>query len=177
SGQPQARTPYSALGTTFTTRDAPPLAPAAVAADVGSTAAARAERIMSTLDSAPARPLSQITMSLDTGSGTSDRVQVAMRGSSLNATIDAADPRAAHAMSARADELVRALNHDGIEVDSLRVRAATNAASTVVQSTPNSAGTSTNSRFERGAAWDQSRQRSQDDRRQQQREQRGGRNR
>lgn len=173
--QQSARTPYSALGTTFTTRDTSALAPAPVAADVGSTAAARAEHILATLDSAPARPMSQITMSVDAGNGTSDRIQVAMRGTNVNATIDAADPRAAHAMSERADELVRALSHDGVEVDSLRVRAASTAAQTVVQAPQNGSGTSMHSRFERGAAWEQSRQRSQDERRQQQRQARGGR--
>ncbi len=178
SGQPQARTPYSALGTTIAARGSTTFTPAATGSDVGSTAAARAEKILAALDSAPARPVTQITMAVDTGSGASDRVQVAMRGSAVNTTIDAADPRAAQAMSTRADELVRALNRDGIEVDSLRVRAASTGASTVVQAGQNGSGPSMNSRFERGSAWDQSRQRSQDGRRQhnrEQREQRGGR--
>ena len=55
-----------------------------------STAAERAAKLIAAFEDAPARPLSQITMSVDAGNGTTDRVQLAMRGSSLNATIDAA---------------------------------------------------------------------------------------
>jgi hypothetical protein len=141
--------------------------------------------MMSAIDNAPARHLSQITMSVDAGNGATDRVQVSMRGSSLSSTIDASDPKAAQAMSARSEELVRALNRDGIEVDSLRVRAAserpanTVTTATAAQTANNSPDAQSQSRFNRGDAWQQ--RQDQQDRRdaieqqqRQQRQQRGG---
>lgn len=150
-----------------------------VATQMTSTASQRAERIMAAQD-APARPLSQIVMSVDAGNGTADRIQVALRGSTVSATIDAADHRAADAMRMHSDDLVRSLTKDGVDVDSVRVRSAsttTNAAPvTTVDSSQKSSDSSNNSRFSREAQWDQQRgqQRSNNERRQQQREQRGG---
>jgi D-alanyl-D-alanine dipeptidase len=149
----------------------------AIATDAGTSAAARAAHVIATMEDAPAKPLSQIVMSVDAGNGTTDRIQLAMRGSSLSATIDAADPRAAHAMSARSNELVRALTRDGVDVESLQVRAAASVlAPSAADSSQRSSDSSSGSRFERGAQWEQqqNRQRSDDERRQQQREQRGG---
>src|SRR5689334_1767681 len=127
-------------------------------------------------------------MSVDAGNGTTDRVQVAMHGSSLSSTIDAGDTKAAQAMSAHSDELVRALNRDGIEVESLRVRAAAErpaavAATTNAQTANTSADAHSHSRFDRGDAWQQQqdqqdrqdrRQAQQERREQRQRQQRGG---
>ncbi|MGH7620057.1 MAG: hypothetical protein ACREPM_22815 [Gemmatimonadaceae bacterium] len=145
------------------------------------TPAERAAKLIAAFEDAPPRPLSQITMSVDAGNGTADRVQLALRGQSLNATIDTADARAAQTMTSRSDELVRALSRDGIELEALRVRAGggntvTAQAAVSPQTSPD---TNTNSRFARENAWQhqqegQPRQRSQDDRRQQQRDQRGG---
>jgi uncharacterized protein YcbK (DUF882 family) len=150
-----------------------------VSTEMTSTASQRAERIMAAQD-APARPLSQIVMSVDNGNGTSDRIQVALRGSTVNATIDAADHHAANVLRAHSDELVRSLTKDGVDVESVRVRntATTTAAAqvTTVDSSQKSSDTSSNSRFNRGAQWDQQRsqQRSNGERRQQQRDQRRG---
>jgi len=150
-----------------------------IATQMTSTASQRAERIMAALD-APARPLSQIVMSVDAGNGTTDRIQVALRGSTLSATIDAADHRTADAMRARSDDLVRSLTRDGVEVDSVRVRsaAATTSAApvTTIDSSQKSSESSNHSRFNREAEWDQQRsqQRSNNERRQHQRDQRGG---
>ncbi|MEO6877230.1 MAG: hypothetical protein ABI205_02035, partial [Gemmatimonadaceae bacterium] len=166
---------YGSMGSTFTLRNLD--ATAAPAPVMGSTAAERTERIMAATDNAPARPLSQITMNVDAGNGATDRIQVGLRGNSLSTTIDVSDARAAQTMSARSDELVRALNRDGMEVESMRVRAAasTNAA-VAAQPTPDSSSASNNSRFDRGNLWQQQerqqeRQQAQSDRRQQ-REQR-----
>jgi len=152
-----------------------------VATEMTSTASQHVERIMAAQD-APARPLSQIVMSVDNGNGTTDTIQVAMRGSTVSATIDAADHDAANALRAHSDELVRSLTRDGVDVDSVRVRTtattATTAASvtTTVDSSRKSSDASNNSRFNREAQWDQQRshQRSNNERRHQQREQRGG---
>jgi hypothetical protein len=149
-----------------------------VSTEMTSTASQRAERIMAAQD-APARPLSQIVMSVDAGNGAADRIQVALRGSTVSATIDVADHHTANAMRAHSDDLVRSLTRDGVDVDSLRVRttAATTAAPvTTVDSSQKSSDSSSNSRFNRDAQWDQQRnqQRSNSERRNQQRDQRGG---
>jgi len=149
-----------------------------VSSEMTSNAPQRAERIMAAQD-APARPLSQIVMSVDNGNGTSDRIHVALRGSNVSATIDAADHHAANALRAHSDELVRSLTRDGVEVESVHVRSAatTSAANQVatVDSSQKSQDSSNNSRFNRDAQWDQQRsqQRSNNERRQHQRNQRG----
>ncbi|MEP6493416.1 MAG: M15 family metallopeptidase [bacterium] len=178
---------YGALDAAMAMRDssAPaPLALHAVTGGAGSAAAERAARMIAAMEDAPARPLSQITMSVDAGNGATDRIQVGLRGSALNATIDAGDTRGAHAMSTRTDELVRALTRDGVEVESLRVRATANTAAPLATPTSRGSadsqpGSQNGSRFERDNLWQQQakqqdKQRSQDDRRQQQRDQRGG---
>jgi len=152
---------------------------AEVATQMTSTASQRAERIMAAQD-APARPLSQIVMSVDAGNGTTDRIQVALRGSTVSATIDAADHRAAEAMRVHSDDLVRSLTKDGVDVETVRVRSSapttSTAPATTVDSSQKSSDSSNNSRFSREAQWDQQRsqQRSNNERRQHQRDQRGG---
>jgi hypothetical protein len=142
------------------------------------TSVHRAAQIIAAREDAPARPLSQIVMAVDAGNGTTDRIQLDLRGTSLNAQIDAGDPRAAHAMSAHKSELVHALTRDGVEVESVEVRTATTVAAATVaaESAQRSSDSSSNSRFERGAQWQQqqNRQRSENERRQQQRDERGG---
>jgi hypothetical protein len=148
-----------------------------MATDLGSTATQRAAHVLAAREDAPARPLSQIVMNVDAGNGTTDRIQVDLRGSSLSATIDAADLHAAHAMSARSSELVRALTRDGLDVESFQVRAAASLTGpSAADASQRPSDSSSNSRFERGAQWQeqQHRQRSEDERRQQQRDERGG---
>ena len=169
---------YSVLAAAVAMRDAPSFAPTSIvgASETILSGAERAAQIIAAYQDAPARPLSQITMSVDAGNGITDKVQIALRGSSLNAAIDTGDMRGAEAMRARADELVRALTRDGIEVEALRVRAAAGAAISVPTSQQSS--DANQSKFERNQQWQQQheRQRSHDDnRRQQQRDQRGGR--
>ena len=141
------------------------------------TSAERAAKLIAAFEDAPARPLSQITMSVDAGNGTTDRVQLAMRGSSLNATIDAADPRAAQTMTARSDELVRALSrgrHRARVVARPRGRRNRDDAGGRVATELAELEHELALRARERLAAQQDRQRSQDDRRQQQRDQRGG---
>lgn len=172
---------YGALAAAVAMRDMPaPHAASAIAGGAHVNGAERAAQIIAAYQDAPARPLSQITMNVDAGNGVTDRVQIAMRGASLNAAIEAGDTRGAQVMSQRVDELTKALTRDGIEVESLRVRGVASATTaTAVAGSPqsqNSSDASTHSRFERNNPWQQQeRQRSQDDRRQQQRNSRGGR--
>jgi uncharacterized protein YcbK (DUF882 family) len=192
SSQSDQRSGYSALSAAVAMRNdsASQFSAAAVAATTGSTAAERTEKILAAMDSAPVRPLSQITMAVDAGNGTTDRIHLAMRGSSLNTTIDTADVRVAQAITTHSDDLVRSLNKDGIQLDSLRVRGGVETTNAVAATTAGQASQSANdasshSRFDRSDAWgqrqdqqdQQDRQRSQQDRgssRQQQRRQRGG---
>jgi hypothetical protein len=180
---------YSAMNASFASREqsstshtaVQPAAPAA-----GAEAVARAERIMSAMDNAPARSLSQITMSVDGGNGTTDRIHLAMRGSALDTTIDTGDARLSQVLNARSDELSRALAKDGIELSEFRVRTAADSttvtAAAAAQHSHASADASTHSRYDRGDAWQQQRdrqdqqerQRSQQERGRQQRGQRGG---
>ena len=189
--QSDSRSGYGALGAAVAMRsEASAQFPTeALTAATGSTAAERTEKILAAMDSAPVRPLSQITMAVDGGNGTTDRIHLAMRGSSLNTTMDVSDARLAQALTTHGDDLVRSLNKDGIQLDSLRVRAATEtttgvAATTAGQASQQSNDASSHSRFDRGDAWGQQqdqqdrqeRQRSQQDRgygRQQQRRGRG----
>ncbi len=153
----------------------------AVGLTTGSTAAERTEKILAALDSTPVRPLSQITMAVDAGNGTTDRIQLSMRGSSLNTTIDTSDARLAQVMTSQTDDLSRALNKDGITLDSLRVRAtgtgveATSgvAAATAGQASQSSNDASSHSRFDRSDAWGQ--QQDQQDKQDRQQSQSGGR--
>jgi preprotein translocase subunit SecD len=153
----------------------------AVGLTTGSTAAERTEKILTALDNAPVRPLSQITMAVDAGNGTTDRVQLSMRGASLNTTIDTSDPGLAQLMTSHTDDLSRALNKDGITLDSLRVRAtgtgveATSgvAAATAGQASQSSNDASSHSRFDRSDAWGQ--QQDQQEKQERQQSQSGGR--
>jgi uncharacterized protein YcbK (DUF882 family) len=151
---------YNEAGVTFGIRmpsHAPDFATTAVSA-TPSDAVARAERVMSAMDSAPARPLSHITMNVDAGNGTTDRVHVALRGSSLTTNIDTTDGRAAQLMNARADELSKALGKEGIELSEFRARVSNDnavAATTGSQSSQGSGDASSHSRFDRGNAWQQ----------------------
>jgi hypothetical protein len=143
----------------------------------GTSAAQRAADIVAAREDAPARPLSQIVMAVDAGNGTTDRIQLDLRGSSLNAAIDVGDQRAAHTMSTHKPELIRALTRDGLEVESLEIRGtAATAAPVAAESAHRSSDSSSNSRSDRGAQWQQQhhRQRSEHERRQQQRDERGG---
>ena len=169
---------YGALAAAVALRDAPTASPAsAIMGTTVMTGAERAAQIIAAYQDAPARPLSQITMAVDAGNGITDRVQIAMRGSSLDAAIDAGDARGAEAMRSRADELVRSLTRDGIDVEALRVRAAASQTTVAAAPTQTSSESANHSRFDRQQQWQQhDRQRSQDDRREQQRQQRGGKN-
>jgi D-alanyl-D-alanine dipeptidase len=195
--QVDPRDGYAAFNSAAVSRDAASsFSTTAAPAAAGTDAAARAEKIMNALDSAPARSLSQITLSVDDTNGQTDRVQVSLRGASLTAQVDTADNRAAQLMSARSDELARALSRDGIELQELRIRTAqtgTVTSASTAQQSGAGADAQTQSRFDRGETWQQQRdqqqqqqqdrqdrqdrQRSQQDRssgRHQQRQRRGG---
>ena len=140
-----------------------------VAGAAGSDAVARTEKLMSLMDATPARQLSSLTMSLDNGTGSADRIHLTMRGSSLDTTIATSDSRVAQLLNAKSEELSKALSKDGIELRELRVRAATDTntvtAAATSQQSQSSGDASNQSRFDRGQAWQ--RQQDQQDRQEQ----------
>lgn len=170
---------YEALAQGMATRDhsSHHFALQSAASVGGSDAAARAEQLMSLMDATPARQLSSLTMSLDNANGTSDKIQLSMRGSSLDTTIATADNRVAQLLNAKSEELSKALSKDGIELRELRVRAATETttvtAAATSQHSQSSGDASNQSRFDRGQAWQ--RQQDQQDQYERQRQQQRGR--
>lgn len=149
-----------------------------VVAAAGSDAVARAEQLMSVMDATPARQLSTLTMSLDNPNGTTDNIHLSMRGSSLDTTIATSDNRVAQMLNAKSDELSKALSKDGIELRELRVRTATDTntvtAAATSQQSQSSGDASSQSRFDRGQAWQrQQDQQDQYDRQRSQQQQRG----
>ena len=177
---------YGAFGQSVSMREhSSSFALPSVAAATGSDAAARAEKLMSVMDATPARQLSSLTMSLDNGNGSADKIHLTMRGASLDTTIATSDNRVAQLLNAKSDELSKALSKDGIELRELRVRAATDTntvtAAAASQHSQGSGDANNQSRFDRGQAWQRQqdrqeqydRQRSQQQRGRQQRQGRG----
>ena len=92
--------------------------------------AGRVEHIDVLHDQAAAQPVSSMVLNVDDGNGGTDRIRVDVRGASVASTIDVRDQRAATEMSARTDELARALESHGLESDAVRVRTVTQSANT-----------------------------------------------
>jgi uncharacterized protein YcbK (DUF882 family) len=172
----ESRSGYEAVGVSFASRNPATAATTPITAPAaGTESMARAERVMAIQDSAPARSLSQITMQVDAGNGATDRVHVSMRGASLSTTIDTADARAAQVMSTKTDELARALNKQGVELESVRVRTTETASAVTGAAASRSADANADayrqSRFDRGDAWQQQQNQHERNRSQQQRNQ------
>jgi hypothetical protein len=86
--------------------------------------AGRLDRVQALQDLKSAHPLSQVTLRVDAGDGTEARINVGLRGNTVGATIDMADPLAAASMRAHVAELRQALERQGLDTSSLLVRAA-----------------------------------------------------
>ena len=102
-------------------------APTRAAAVTGSNAAdsiARMDRIDMLRDGSAARPLSQLTLSLDNATGGTDRIRVGLRGSQVDAVLELSDSAMHDRVTSRLGELQGALEQRGLETDSLRVRRA-----------------------------------------------------
>src|SRR5690606_27314888 len=103
--------------------DAGAAAPAEQPVPAGLEAVARVSNVLEVTGAAAARPRSHVLLDVQDAAGNPTRIRVDLRGSTLAATIDAADPAAAEQMGARLGELHRALERHGIENTQLRVRA------------------------------------------------------
>lgn len=86
--------------------------------------AGRLERVQALQDAASAQPLSQVTLRVEGEDGSTARINVGLRGNTVGATIDAADPLAAASMRAHVAELRQALERQGLEPSTLLVRTA-----------------------------------------------------
>jgi hypothetical protein len=86
--------------------------------------AGRLDRVQALQDLKSAHPLSQVMLRVDAGDGTEAKINVGLRGNTVGATIDMADPMAAASMRAHVAELRQALERQGLDTSSLLVRAA-----------------------------------------------------
>lgn len=133
----------------------------------------RVSDMLDARDASPAARLAQITLAVDGDAGSTQEVQLSLRGRALSASIEAADSTGVHRMTSSAPELARALARDGIDLQQLHVRAAAPAA---VLAADTSRGSNNDSRGgDRSARQPFQQDGGQGQRRQSQREQRGGR--
>ncbi|HEY5086529.1 MAG TPA: hypothetical protein VII66_04135, partial [Gemmatimonadaceae bacterium] len=87
----------------------------------GSDAADKVGRLLDARDSAPAQPMSQMTMNIDNVSGSSDKITVQLRGGVVDTAISLGDPNRADRMSLRVGELQHALEQHGLDATSISV--------------------------------------------------------
>lgn len=95
-----------------------------VAAPAGVDAASRVAEVVEARDAGPARPLARMTLRVENAEGGEDRIRVDLRGSTVDAAIDTGTAATAERLNARLGELQQALERQGLEAESLRVRAA-----------------------------------------------------
>lgn len=95
---------------------------APVAGSSAADALARVDQIDRLRDGSAARPLSQLTLSLDNAEGGTDRIRVGLRGSQVGAVLELSDQALRDQVSSRLGELQGALEQRGLETESLQVR-------------------------------------------------------
>lgn len=88
-------------------------------------AAERIARALRLQDSQADLPMSSVTLRLDHPEGGEDRIRVDLRGASVGARLDIADPVAAEQVRLHANELRQALESRGLDGDAIAVRAMT----------------------------------------------------
>jgi len=133
----------------------------------------RVSDMLEAKDASPAARLAQITLAVDGDSGSTQEVQLSLRGRALSASIEAADSTGVHRMTSNAPELARALARDGIDLQQLHVRAAAPAA--VLAADPSRNANNNSRGGDRSARQPYQQDGGQGQRRNSQREQRGGR--
>jgi hypothetical protein len=92
-----------------------------------SDASERIARLLKVQDAAADRPLTQLLLRVDAPDGTQDRIRVDMRGTTVGATFDVGNERAADQLKTHVGELQHALARQGLEAESLSVRTVTRA--------------------------------------------------
>ena len=97
--------------------------PAGGAAPVqGNDIASRVARLMALQDASAEAPTTGMTLLLDGENGAEARIRLGVRGTSVGATIDVADPAEALRLGNRIGELRRALERHGLEPATVAVR-------------------------------------------------------
>lgn len=96
---------------------------APVTGGIAADQASRVAHIDALHEQAAAQPMSSMVLTVDNGSGGTDRIRVDVRGNSVQSTIDVRDQQQAADLASRGNDLARALESRGLEADSLRVRA------------------------------------------------------
>ena len=89
-----------------------------------SDATERIARVLRIQDAGSDRPLSSVLLRLDSPDGGEDRIRIDMRGRTIGATLDVADPQAADQLRQHVGELQQALQRQGLEGESMIVRTA-----------------------------------------------------
>jgi len=87
-----------------------------------SDATERIARVLRIQESGSDRPLSSVMLRLDHPDGGEDRIRIDLRGRTIGATLDVADPRAAEQLRAHTPELQQALQRQGLEGEAMVVR-------------------------------------------------------
>ena len=109
-------------------REAPPLdssqqgSAAPVAGLTRTDATERIARVLRLQEAGNDRPLSSVMLRLDHPEGGEDRIRIDLRGRTIGATLDVADPRAAEQLRAHVPELQQALQRRGLEGEGMVVR-------------------------------------------------------
>jgi peptidoglycan L-alanyl-D-glutamate endopeptidase CwlK len=116
--------PFGATGNTMGQARGHDVAVNAPAHVTGSSQAERVSDIQQMRADAPATPISRMTLNVDGADGTSERITVDVRGSSVNAHITT-DAETADRLRLRTADLQDALGRHGLDGDSVRVSAST----------------------------------------------------
>lgn len=87
-----------------------------------SDATERIARVLRIQESGGDRPLSSVLLRLESPDGGEDRIRIDLRGRSVGATLDVADPRAAEQLRLHVTELQDALQRQGLEGEAMVVR-------------------------------------------------------
>jgi hypothetical protein len=97
----------------------------ATAPPIGAAALDRLTRVLDLQDSAAARPITQMLLRVENASGGTDSIRVGLRDGAVGASIGL-DNRPGADMPGRVDELQRALQKHGLELDSVQIRSTRN---------------------------------------------------
>lgn len=87
----------------------------------GSGAADRVGHLLDVRDATPAPPLSHVTLNLDNGAGSADRITVQLRGGAVDTAISLGDANRANRLSLRVGELQHALEQHGLDAGAIHV--------------------------------------------------------
>lgn len=96
---------------------------AAVGQAAGSEQAQRVSEIQAMRADAPAGPLSRMTINVENGNGTQDRITVDLRGNTVD-TVISTDAVSAERMKLRTGELQESLGRHGLDAESIRISGA-----------------------------------------------------